>query len=202
MSRSIFLCLNRNRPAVLVFLGALMLAACSRGLGMTPESVVLGQLEAREDNMLGRVRMESVEVLQTIPFNDAKIVLASYITAGPQSGETQCLDLYETHRQALGWRVMGGGGGCGTDPSRPISLGLHTAGGGSGLIFTAAYGRVFDPQVDRVAVTFADGQRQEVPAANGSYAALRTGQWAVQQVDALNASGETIYTFEPGQPGS
>jgi hypothetical protein len=48
-----------------------------------------------------------------------------------------------------------------------------------------------------VQVTWTDGEELQAQVINDSYLALRWGAFELEQVQALDAAGQVIYTFEP-----
>jgi len=108
--------------------------------------------------------------------------------------------MYQVQRRWGQWVTQGTGGGCG-----PV--------GGDGSPVGVSWGRqsvdvprpalshvdglVYDSSVETVQVTWTDGEEQQAQVINDSYLALRWGDFELEQVQALDAAGEVIYTFGP-----
>lgn len=91
-----------------------------------------------------------------------------------------------------------GGGGEGTLSCG--RMGLLTVGFIGNSDLAAFYGRVNDPAVARVDLTFADGQTHQAIVGNGLWYLMLPGQGPrpdLRQIQARDASGQIIYSSAP-----
>lgn len=189
-------------PIILLGLLSLTLAACSAiPVGFTPEQAVM-QGVANSPRPNAFVDRDSVKALQRLEFGGMTFVMVSSRQQADGHFE-DCLWLFEARKSPIGgWESGSGGGNCSTQtggdpaPQQPLDVGggaQTSSPPDKGVCYT--YGVVRQPDIVKVRVTWKDGQVQEVPVVNASYAAIRAGQFNMSRVDGLNEKGESVYQF-------
>ena len=192
----------RLTPILILGLLSLALAACSAiPLGFTPEQAVIQNVASnRRPNAF--VDVASVKALQRLELAGQTFVIVS--NRQQANGHIEdCLWLFEARKSPLGgWESGSGGGSCSSQtggdpaPQQPLDVGggaQTSSPPDTGVCYT--YGMVRQADIVKVRVTWKDGQVQEVPVVNASYAAIRAGQFNMAQVEGLNEKGEAVYKF-------
>jgi hypothetical protein len=179
-------------------LALLLLSGCS--MTFSPEQAAIRA--ALESRMQVQPDPATVRILQSQPWGDSVMILLSY-RAVDQSGQlSECLMMYETQRNMLGWIAGSGGGGCGPaggdDQALGIGAGQHGDSNGVGLSHVT--GLVYDDNISMVEVVWDDGESQRVEVVNNSYLALRAGRHMWAQLQGVNEDGEVISTHENAPP--
>jgi hypothetical protein len=193
--------LMRRFPGLLVFVlcGLVSLGGCA----FTPERAIAAEIRTMEERWQDmQVRSDTVQIRQRQPWQGGLVCLVSFETVRSSGERSDCLFTYQTRQRGLAWEITGAGGGCGPPggDGRPISVssGQHSGSGQASLSHVC--GLVYEPAVVTVQVVWEDGQEQRADVVSGSYLALRGGQHGLSQVQALNAQGEIVYTFENPLP--
>lgn len=196
--------LKRWLARLVVAVAALLLAACTSVTpAFTPEQAV-AQVVLHSPRQDVVVDVASVKALQRLDVAGKTFVVVANNQQAGDHLET-CLGLYEARRSPLiGWVSGSGGGGCSgqiagnPEPPQPMEVGggSQSSGDPSEPDICTTYGKVNQPDIVTVRVTWNDGQVQEVPVVNGSYAAIRVGQFSMTHVDGLNEKGEPVFQFD------
>ena len=97
-------------------------------------------------------------------------------------------------RRGLGWGPVGSGGAGGGPVALPRDALEDLRGGGEDdpQRLAYAYGRIHDPRIARVQVTFADGTQLEAALGQGAYLAIAQGTGAVVTVKAVADDGRIL----------
>lgn len=188
-------------PALLLTI--LLLTGCvPPGSAFSPENAA-ANFATRTMGFNATIISESVQVRQKIEWTDRTTMVMVSFDRLIDSRQESCLMTYETRRESLGmWSAGGGGGGCtsqigqaGFDPGQPLDVGGGQNGGSTPADpgFSYVNGLVYQDDIQRVRVTWDDGQQQTVEVTNKSYLALRAGQFGWQAVEGLNAAEEVIF---------
>jgi hypothetical protein len=146
---------------------------------------------------------DSIAVVQTHALEPSTFVVLAYQRMWNERDE-QCLVLYETHYQMFaGWSSSGGAGMCserkttgentGNQPLH-VSSGMTNRSGQNQPDFSYVLGKINDPRITKVMVTWDDGQAQEAQVANNTFAAVRTGRVEMKGTDGLNSGNAVIYS--------
>lgn len=189
------------KAILLLGLLSLFLVACSTTpLAFTPEQAVIQNVA---NNRHAVVDASSVKALQHLELAGQTFVMVS--NREQANGLiNDCLWFFEARKSPLGGWVSGSGvGSCegqmGVDLAAqpPLDVGGGTMSNGSAADpgICTAYGKVNHADIVKVRVTWNDGQVQEVPVMNASYAAIRAGQFNMTLVEGLNEKGEAVYQF-------
>ncbi len=175
------------------------MSACSRILTFSPERAAVQEVLSNTD---GQVDPSSVQVLQKLEMDESVLVLVSYHKNNPEHRQiSECLMLYETLKRGAGWQTGSGGGGCGPVADHPEVIGASSGQNRNDeQAFSHADGLVYKEEVRSIRVTWEDGEEQTVDVVNGSYLTFRDGLHTVEQIDALDADGNVIYTHESPEP--
>lgn len=187
------------RVSLILFLLASLLAGCG-GVGGSAEKAAADYvINMKSDEAVNDPR--SIEILQTQSFEDSTYVVLSYRRKYAGNDET-CLVLYETHRELFrGWVSTGGGGACATQEDEAAADVLRFSGGTSFRReqnkppVSHALGKVSDPAIVKVDITWEDGQVQQAQVVNNSVLAMRTGEAQVRNAVGLDQEDEVIFTF-------
>jgi hypothetical protein len=197
--------LRRLRPALARFgsymvpvLAFLLLSGCN--MIFSPEQAAIRA--ALESQMRVQPNPATIRVLQSQPWGDNVVILLTY-QAVDQSGQTsECLMMYETQRNMLGWIAGSGGGGCGPtgEDGQALGIGAGQHGASDGIGLSHVTGLVYDDNISIVDVVWDDGERQRVEVVNDSYLALRVGRYMWAELQGVNEDGDVIYTHQNAPP--
>lgn len=210
---------NRHRAilaAAMLGLAVLPFSACGPvGVTFSAEQAAINAvLRSPGSNM--QPDPTSTQVLQSSVMGERTFVMIYFegVNQDLGPGKSKCLFLYEVQKSRFGtWQPKGGGGGCenvaavapeGQNVSAPaapnpisISSGQSSTDGPLDSGSSTIYGQVFDETVKSVKATWSDGTISDAQVINGSYLIIRGGQFNMDKVEALNASGEVVYPYQP-----
>ncbi|MEJ2600944.1 MAG: hypothetical protein P8Z00_21610 [Anaerolineales bacterium] len=176
-------------------------AGCRGLLSFSPERAVVQTVLS--SNTFGmQAQPDTVQVLQSKTLEGNQFVQVAFQAVDERGLQQECLFVYETRRTPVGFVTGSGGGGCGptNQPDEaPIGISVGSS-GGAGVVYTEADGFVYQPEIASLEVIWEDGEKQAVEVVNGAYLALRSGRQALDQIKALDAAGEVVYTHESGPP--
>lgn len=186
---------------IIAFMVFLTAAGCSGLLNFSPERAAVQEILS--GNSFGmQAQTDTVQVLQSKALEGTKFVQVAFQAVDEQGRQQECLFVYETRKTPVGFVAGSGGGGCGpVNPpdEAPIGVGVGSS-GGAGVVYTEADGFVYQPEIVSLEVIWKDGQTQTVEVVNGAYLALRSGRQELNQIKALDADGQVVYTHESGPP--
>jgi len=149
---------------------------------------------------------DSLVVHQSIEAqDDLTVVVMSFKQLRAQTGEETCLYTYEVQRMGLGWAPKSGGGGCyspnqiaGQEPEEiQLGAGQSISDAPGDLGFSQVYGKVNNPEIVKVRITWNDDTADEVEVINSTFVAYRFGMFNQRMVEGLNEQGEVVYSFAP-----
>jgi hypothetical protein len=156
-----------------------------------------------------QVDRNTIKVRQSVPLGDHFLVVITFRGFqngnGAGAGMQNCMFTYEVLRARLGgWSTGNGGGGCSGEPNGnenlgPMSIGASNNGGsGPGNAgYSSVDGQVYQKDIVNVLVTWNDTQVQKVPVVDGTFIAVRAGQFQMQRVDGLNEEDQVVYSSQP-----
>lgn len=187
------------RSILPLFVLAFLLTGCAGGSSSAEQAAAKYVINMVSDEAV--IDPRSIEILQAQPFEDSTYVVLSYRRKYAGNDET-CLVLYETHRELFrGWVSTGGGGACATQEDESAADVLRFSGGTSFRReqnkppVSHALGKVSDPAIVKVDITWEDGQVQQAQVVNNSVLAMRTGEAQVRNAVGLDQEDEVIFTF-------
>ena len=173
---------------------SLLLSSCSTLLGFTPERAVIREIMQTSDPNF-TILPDSVQVLQSVDWNEDVLVIAVYQRSGRNNQIENCLDVYIVEMTRTGWMAGSGGSGCMT--AGAMDQPVDAAGGSLSLenepAISYTYGLVHDPKIAAIEVTWSDEQVQVVEVVNGSYIAIRSDFVFHQKVRGLDAEGASQF---------
>ena len=183
---------------------AVLLSGCGRsGMAFTPQQAVVSSIMERTQPG-SIVDQSSVQVRQSQELSGHTFVMISYNQTIENRNES-CLMMYEVRRSSLGTWVPGsGGGGCqgrigGGDPApeQAVEIGSGQSGssGPDDPGFSNVNGLVHQEGIVKIRITWHDGSTQEVDVINGSYLALRAGEYQMTKVEGLSQDGDVLFTY-------
>lgn len=178
----------------------ILLTACGN-VNLAPEAAAKKMLlEETTEGML--VDETSVDVRQTIKMEDGRAIVAiTFQGARAEMGLVDCFYTYQVRQQVTGWVAANGGGTCqDSQPERrPADLHVmvgHYSGERPGEPgYTQVYGRVNNPSIVKVQVTWGDNVRTEAEVVNATILTVRTDtQLMPTAVEGLDAQGQVVYS--------
>jgi len=183
--------------ALLVLFAA---TGCRGLLSFSPERAVVQEILSNHTFGM-QAQPDTVQVLQSKVLEGTKFVQVAFQAVDEQGRQQECLFVYETRKTPVGFVTGSGGGGCGpvNPPDVPIGMSVGSS-GGAGVVYTEADGFVYQPEIVSLEVIWEDGQTQTIEVVNGAYLALRSGRQELDQIKALDAAGEVVYTQESSPP--
>jgi hypothetical protein len=177
----------------------LLVTLALAGCDFTPERAVRRYvLEAGQSGSRLQVQSETVRVVQTVPWGQDEIVQVTYLAVDPNGQLSECLSEYQAVRGRLGWSAGRGGGGCSPlgGEGLPLLLGSGGHWGSGEGSWSSVRGTVRDPHAVAVAVTWDDGERQQVATIEGYFLAVQGGTKKHVRVEALDAGGQVLFTAD------
>jgi hypothetical protein len=182
----------------------ILLAGCGPNQYFSPQQAAIQQA-VNMDTSGGVVDTSTVQVHQTVESNGKTLVVLSFNRVVSNRAE-RCLYVMEPDRTGIGiWGFGSGGGGCqdlasqenaqeaptltmigaGTSSGNPLDPGL-----------SHADGFVTSDEVKKVMVTWNDNTVQEATIENGTYFAVRIGQFEMSNVQAIDEDGQIIFDHQ------
>lgn len=171
--------------AALLAAAAVWFFVISPSGGASPQEAVVGHVADRSDAGTG-------EVLTQQDWGDGQLVLVGYESRGVER-----LGLAFVSESLFGWRV----GAYTEETVEPDDVGvgsmlIASSEGGSGQpAWTAAVGKLTDPRVERVEVTWASSDTSIGPRTNDSYLVVQPGATTATEARFLAEGGTEIARF-------
>ena len=180
---------------------ALILSACQALFSFSPDRAAVQEIVLNSPSM-NEIHRDTIRVLQMQEFDPGIMVLATYLATAEEDQMSECLALFQTEKTTEGWDAHSQGAACwpaalvDTDPIQVIYGQTNIDGQSSSNIS----GLVYKPEINTIEIVWEDGENQKVEVIKGSYLALRLGQQEFQVINALNESGELVYSYEKPTP--
>ncbi len=185
---------------IMIALPILLLVGC-QGSGSASTDEAVTQQILKQPPAGAVIDPASIEVLQTQAFEGSQYVVVSYQRMWNNRDET-CLAMLETHYEFLtGWIAGSGGGACTERDRKSTNAGdpIHLSGGTQMRAdqkkpdISHVLGKVNDPVITKVRVTWRDGQSQEAEVIKGSFIALRTGRAEISTAQGISSENDVVY---------
>jgi hypothetical protein len=188
--------IKRVIGACLTLAACLFLTACQGLLNFSPDRAAVQEIVLNSPSMI-EVHRDTIRVLQVQDFDPGSMVLATYLATAEGGRLSECLALFHAQRAVEGWNARSRGSSCWpaelVEEEEPIQVirgqsrdGLESSSDVSGL--------VYNPQVKTIELTWEDGEKQQLAVIKGSFLSVREGMHELQALNALNESGELVFS--------
>lgn len=193
--------IKRMFQTCLILAASLFLTACQALFSFSPDRAAVQEIILNSPSMI-EVHRDTIRVLQMQEYDPGMMVLVTYlVTADSQISE--CLALFHAEKAVEGWNARSHGSGCWpaelADEEAPLQVirGQSRSGNQSS---SDASGLVYDHEIETIQLTWNDGENQVLEVIKGSFLSVRTGLYDLQTLNALDASGELVYSHEIPSP--
>ena len=181
--------------------GSFFLSSCQTLFNFSPDRAAVEELITNSPVSL-EIHPETIRVLQLLESEQGIMVLTTYLATSESDQMNECLSLYKTAKVSQGWSAYAQGSNCWPaalidQESIRVSMGQNSTGVSS---WSDVSGLVYDPLIKSIEVIWDDGTIQDLDIVKGSYLAVRSGQYSVQFVHALNEAGELVYSYQKTNP--
>jgi hypothetical protein len=187
--------------ACLILAASLFLTACREILNFSPDRAAVQEIVLNSPPMI-EVHRDTIRILQMQEFNPGFMVLATYLATAEADQLSECLALYHAEKGVEGWNARSQGSGCWPaelmeeDPIQVLRghsrSGIQSSSDVSGL--------VYDPEIKSIELTWDDGEKQVLDVVKGSFLSVRSGLHELQTINALNQSGERVFSQDIPTP--
>ena len=177
---------------------AVLLSGCG-GINFSPEAAAKSALMNSGGNDF-TIDANTLVIHQSIKLDETNaMVVMAFQGTRAGAGLQNCVYSYRVVKYAIGWQPSSGGGGCSSiqpgEGVQPFDVnGGRTSGSDPNSAVSEVYGMVYKPEIVKIAVTWDDGQTDEVDVINQSYLVYRLGSFQMKQVDGLDQSGQVVDT--------
>lgn len=181
-----------------------LISGCQTLFNFSPDRAAIQELATNSPTGFDLHR-ETIRVLQIQESEQGILVLTTYLATHEDGQMSECISLSTTEKTDQGWSAINQGSSCWPaelvdQESISVSMGQNTK---DEYSLSNASGLVYDPQIKSIEVVWDDDTSQAVDIVEGSYLAVRSGQYSVQLVNAFDDMGELVYSYQnpPPAPG-
>jgi hypothetical protein len=180
----------------------LFLTSCQALFNFSPDRAAVQEIVMNSPSMI-EVQRDTIRVLQMQEFDPGFIVLATFLATAEGGQMSECLAMFYAEKAVEGWDAHSRGSSCWPaelvqeEPPLQVIRGQSRSGDQSS---SDASGLVYDPEITTIQLTWDDGENQELEVIKGSFLSVRAGQHELQTVNALDESGQVVYTHNIPTP--
>lgn len=188
--------IKRMVRAYLLLGACLFLTSCQAFFNFSPDRAAVQEIVMNSPSMV-EVHRDTIRVLQMKEFDPGFIVLATYLATAEGGQMSECLAMFYAEKAVEGWDAHSRGSSCWPaelvqeEPPIQVIRGQSRSGDQSS---SDASGLIYDPEIKTLQLTWDDGESQTLEVIKGSFLSVRAGLHELQTVNALNESGQIVYT--------
>jgi hypothetical protein len=188
--------------ACLILAASLFLTACQSLLNFSPDRAAVQEIVLNSPSMI-EVHRDTIRVLQLQEFDPGTMVLATYLATAEGDQLSECLALFYAEKAIEGWNAHSRVSSCWpaelVEEEAPIHF-IHGKSRSGDQSTSDTSGLVYDPEIKAIQLIWEEGDSQVLEVVKGSFLLVRTGQHELKAINALNESGELVYSQEIPAP--